>query len=316
MKTMIRFRVLVLTLLALALCSFIAGAQDMAVLASFKGTVIVTRESGQTLRVTGKEKLFPGDQVRTNSDGAALIMYYTGKEVYLVANQNHLLAKAVREDGFFSRLGKVFSSILWSKEPSKSVLGATREFKEGKSIRGISPSFVVTKDSDLKFKWVDTKSEPGSNYVVSVKNSDGTVVKSAAVKNADEVVMPLSGLKLKENRQLQWHVLAMKTGQTSEETTFSVLSDSDMKLLQTDLSKVAELCKADPSVSRRALLEAMLYIDRNLFISAEASLQKVVEAKPDLAVGHELLANVYTKIGRTEQAEAEKKLAQKLSVPQ
>jgi hypothetical protein len=316
MNVMIRIRVLALILVALGLFSFLASAQDMAVLASFKGTVILTKESGATQRITGKEKLFPGDQVRTNADGSALIMYYTGKEVYLTPNQKHLLPKAVREEGFLTRLGKVFSSILWSKEPSKSVLGATREFKEGKSIRGISPSYVVVKDADLKFAWVDTKSEPGSNYVVSVKTSDGTVVKSAVVKNVNEVMMPLTDLKLAGKGQLQWHVLDMKTGQTSEETMFSVLSDAEMKKLNQDLAKIGDLCKGDPSVSRRALLEAMLYIDRNLFISAEVSLQKVVAAKPDLALGHELLSSVYTKIGRAEQADAERKLAQKLSVLQ
>jgi hypothetical protein len=314
MKFMAFGRALVLVTLAAGLFALAATAQDMAVLASFKGTVILTKESGLTQKVTGREKLYPGDKVRTNADGSAMVMYYTGKEVYLTPNQNLILAKAVREEGFLSRLGKVFSSILWSKEPSKSVLGATREFREGKSIRGISPSFVVAKDGDIKFCWIDTNSEPGSTYVVSVKNGEGTVVKSAAVKNASDVVMPLAGLKLTSTRQLQWHVLDMKTGQTSEETSFVVLSDAETKQLQRDLNKVADLCKGEPAPTRQPLLEAMLYIDRNLFISAEASLEKIVAAKPDLAIGHELLSTVYAKIGRTERAESEKKLAQKLSV--
>ena len=317
MNAAIRGRGLLVLILALAFCSLLATAQDMAVLASFKGTVLVRRESGQTQRATGKERLFPGDEVRTNADGSASIMYYTGKEVHLSANQKHLLAKEVREEGFLSRLGKAFSNLLWSKEPPKSVLGATRSFGAVKRITGITPCYTVPRDSVIKFTWSDSKAETGSRYVVSILNSEGTVVKSATVKDTDEMTVPLSSLQpLTEKQVLRWHVLAMKAGQVSEEISFSVLSDSEMRQLRQDLVKIADLCSGDTTAYRRPLLEAMLYVDRGLFTAAEVSLMKVVQEKPNLAIGHELLGDVYAKIGKAELALAEKKLAQTLSAPE
>lgn len=314
---MIRIRRSVKVLLALAFCALLATAQEKAVLASYKGTVFVTRESGRTQRATGKEKLFPGDEVRTSADGSALIMYYTGKEVYLSANQKHLLTKEVREEGFLSRLGKAFSSLLWRKEPPKSVLGATRSLNLRKHITAITPCHAVQQDSVFKFTWADTKAKPGSRYVVRIQNSEGAVVKSSTVTDTNEVVLSLSVLRSSTERQhFKWYVLATNTGQTSEEVTFSVLSDEEMRQLREDLSKIADLCRGDSSVYRRPLLEAMLYVDRDLFTEAEISLLKVVKEKPDLSIGHELLGDVYTKIGKLELAAAEKKLAQKLSTPQ
>jgi len=317
MNAMIRIRRSVIVLFALAFCALLAIAQDKAVLASFKGTVFVTRASGQTQRATGKEKLFPGDEVRTTGNGSAFIMYYTGKEVYLSPNQKHILPKEVQEEGFLSRLGRAFSSLLWRREPPKTVLGATRSLNLQKHIHAITPCYAMQQDSIFRFMWTDTKAKAGSRYLVSILNSEGAVVKSANVTDATEAVLVLSVPRPSKKRQeLRWHVRALNTGQTSDEVTFSVLSDGEMRELRDDLGKIADLCRDDSPAYRKPLLEAMLYVDRELFAAAEISLKKVIKEKPDLSIGHELLGDVYTRMGRLELAEAEKKLAEKLSAPQ
>lgn len=88
-----------------------------------------------------KAKLLPGDELSTMSDASATVLYYTGKEVSLGANKRHVVAKGAEQDSFLKRLGSVFSSLLWSRGSSRSMLGATRRLGNGRSVplHGIYP---------------------------------------------------------------------------------------------------------------------------------------------------------------------------------
>ena len=134
-------------LLTLVLGSYLAAAQDVGLLTSVKGTVVVKKSSGQSQRASVKDALSVGDEVATANGASATLMYYTGKEVYLSSNKTYVVAKEGKEDTFLTRLANVFSNLLWSRQKTKSVLGASRGFdaKVNPGIRGsirASPSLV------------------------------------------------------------------------------------------------------------------------------------------------------------------------------
>jgi Tfp pilus assembly protein PilF len=56
----------------------------------------------------------------------------------------------------------------------------------------------------------------------------------------------------------------------------------------------------------------MLYLDANLMMQAESSLSDLVKLRPDFAGGHEMLAEVYKKVGKIDEANAELKTVRAL----
>ena len=131
--------------LLLSACSLLAPAQNAALFTSVKGIVNIKKSSGQIIRASAKDGLAAGDEVSTSNGASAALMYYTGKEVTLSANKTYVVAKEAKEDSFLNRLASVFSNFLWSKEKSKSVLGASRGFEPNvnQSVNGIYPSYAV-----------------------------------------------------------------------------------------------------------------------------------------------------------------------------
>lgn len=300
-------------LLALVFCSYLATAQDVGLLTSVKGTVVLKKASGESHRASVKEGVSVGDEVSTSNDASATIMYYTGKEVYLSANKKYVIAKEGKQDSFWNRLTTVFSNLLWSKGPSKSVLGASRGLDTAANrIRGIYPSHAVYRDTVLKFEWRDTQSKPGMRYEVTVRNDIGNIVTSATVAGSNTVLVLIVGLKQTADVQYRWQVRDLKSGLTSKETMFAFLSDAEKERFAEAMQRIRDECKDDASGTRMALLEALLYIDFNLVMQAEASLTKLVKQNPDFAVGHELLADVYMKAGKIEDALAEQKVVRSL----
>jgi hypothetical protein len=300
--------------LLLMVCSLLAHAQNVALFTSVKGIVNIRKSSGQTIRATAKDGLAPGDEVSTSNGASAALMYYTGKEVSLPANKTYVVAKEVKEDSFLNRLGTVFSNLLWSKEKSKSVLGASRGFEPRmtRAVQGIYPSYTVERGPVLLFEWNDTHANPGRSYVVTLRNEKGEIEKSVTVSDASRVLLPIARMNLVPGAKYRWQVRDQKSSVASKDIEFSLLSDSDKEKLDEYRQRLKDVCENDSTGFRYTLLEAMLCLDSNLLMQAESSLSNLVKLKPEFVVGHEMLVDVYRKVGKVEEAHAQQKVLQTL----
>jgi hypothetical protein len=279
-----------------------------------KGIVNVKKPSGQILRASARDGLAPGDEVSTSNGASAALMYYTGKEVTLSSSKTYVVAKEAKEDSFLGRLATVFSNLLWSKEKSKSVLGASRGFEPtvNRSVNGIYPSFAVERGPVLLFEWNDTQSQPGASYVVTLRSETGEVVKTVTVSDANRVLLPIARMNLVAGAKYRWQVRDQKSSLISKDIEFSLLSDTEKVRLDEYRQRLKDVCKNDSTGFRYTLLEAMLCLDSNLLMQAESSLSNLVTMKPDFVVGHEMLVDVYRRVGKVEEAYAQQKVLQTL----
>ena len=285
--------------------SFVAVAQDVAIVSSMRGKVLIKRASGQTQQGFVRIQLSPGDEVSTSSDASAIVMYFTGKEVYMAANKNYIVVGEKGEDPFLRRLAGVFANLLWSNKPSKSVLGASRGWKEGdkRVIKGIYPSMNALPDPVLRFEWIDTHPKPGRKYEVILRDDLGKIEKSTTVSDTNVALVRTGSAVLSADARHRWQVRDLKSGQQSEETVFSFLTRDEQEKLTKSLGEIRTTCAQDDA--RRYLLESLLFTDLNMMMQAEASLRKFTQMKPDVVIGHELLAQVYAKVGKFDESIAE-----------
>ncbi len=302
------------TVLMLFVCSLLASAQNAAILTSVKGVVKVKKLSGQTIRASARDGLAAGDEVSTSNGASAALMYYTGKEITLSANKTYIVARESKEDSFLNRLATVFSNLLWSKEKSKSVLGASRGFEPTvqPGINGIYPSYTVERGPVLLFEWSTNQSKPGTNYVVTLRNEKGDIEKSVTVSDANRVLLPIARMNLVGGAKYRWQVRDQKSTVASKEIEFSLLSEADKEKLDQSRQRLKEVCQNDSTGFRYTLLEAMLCLDSNLMMQAESSLSNLVKLKPEFVVGHEMLVDVYRKVGKVDDAYAQQKVLQTL----
>ena len=300
--------------LLLSACSLLAPAQNAALFTSVKGIVNIKKSSGQIIRASAKDGLAAGDEVSTSNGASAALMYYTGKEVTLSANKTYVVAKEAKEDSFLNRLASVFSNFLWSKEKSKSVLGASRGFEPNvnQSVNGIYPSYAVERGPVLLFEWSDNQSNPGTTYVVTLRNEKGDIEKSVTVSDANRVLLPIARMSLVAGAKYRWQVRDQKSMVASKDVEFSLLSDVDKEKLDQYRQRLKDVCQNDSTGFRYTLLEAMLCLDSNLMMQAESSLSNLVKLKPEFVVGHEMLVDVYKKVGKVEEAYAQQKVLQTL----
>jgi hypothetical protein len=296
------------------MCSLNASAQNAALFTSVRGIVNIKKPSGQVNRASARDGLAPGDEVSTSNGASAALMYYTGKEVSLSANKTYVVAKEAKEDSFLNRLASVFSNLLWSKEKSKTVLGASRGFEPtvNRSVNGIYPSFAVERGPILLFEWNDTQSQPGASYVVTLRSETGEVVKSVTVSDANRVLLPIARMNLVAGAKYRWQVRDQMSSLASKDIEFSLLSDADKEKLDEYRQRLKDVCKNDSTGFRYTLLEAMLCLDSNLLMQAESSLSNLVKMKPEFVVGHEMLVDVYRRVGKVEEAYAQQKVLQTL----
>jgi hypothetical protein len=137
-------------------------------------------------------------------------------------------------------------------------------------------------------------------------------MKSVTVSDANRVLLPIARMNLVAGGKYRWQVRDQKSSLTSKDIEFSLLSDADKERLDSYRQRLKDVCKNDSTGFRYTLLEAMLCLDSNLMLQAESSLLSLITLKPEFVVGHEMLVDVYRKVGKVEEAYAQQKVLQTL----
>jgi hypothetical protein len=301
--------------LLVVLGSFVVVAQDVALISTLKGSVSIKSASGQVTPASIKAKLLPGDEVSTMKDASTTVLYYTGKEVNLAANKRYVVAQGTEEDSFLKRLGRVFSNLLWSSGSSRSMLGATRKVgKEASvSLRGVHPCMNVLRGNMLMFEWLDLRFVSARRYELIVRKADGSIVKRVTVQDTTLAAITISDTELAPGQEYRWQVWDLGSEKGAGEIAFTVLSEDKIRKLDESLKQIDAECSKDTSGFRRVLLRSLLYVEFDLMREAESSLSTLVQLKPDFAIGHEMLAEVYAKVGKLDQALTEQRIASSLT---
>ena len=301
--------------LLVMLGSAVVLAQDVALISTVKGAVSIKSPSGQVTPASVKSKLLPGDEVSTMKDASATVLYYTGKEVNLGANKRYVVAKGTEEDSFLKRLGRVFSGLLWSNGSSRSMLGATR--KVGKEVnpplRGIYPRMNTVRGKTLMFEWLDLRPKSKRQYDVIIRKADGGLLKKTTVQDTTMAAIVIADAELTPGVEYRWQVQEPGTGKAAGEIGFTILSDDETGKLNKSLKQIDAECRKDTSAFRRVLLQSLLYVDSDLLREAESSLSRLVQLKHDFAIGHEMLAEVYARVGKMDDALTEQRIADSLT---
>jgi hypothetical protein len=295
--------------------SVVVVAQDVALISAVKGSVSIKSVSGQITPAAIKAKLLPGDEVSTMGGASATVLYYTGREIDLGANKKHVVGKGTEEESFLNRLGKVFSNLLWSSQSSRSMLGATRRVGRESSVplRGIYPCLKTVRGKTLMFEWLDLRPKSERQYEVIIRKADGGIVKKTTVQDTTAAALAIAEAGLAPGVEYRWQVQEIGTAKAAGEITFAFLSDDETGRLDKSLKQIDAECSNDTSPFRRVLLRSLLYMDFDLMREAESSLSELVQLKQDFAIGHEMLAEVYAKVGKLDQALTEQRIASSLT---
>lgn len=276
---------------------------------SLNGDVKVVDSSGTEKAASIEMQLNKGDKVVTGSGGQAMLMYFTGKEVALYGDQNHTIGQ---KDGKSGGLGSAVGTLLSSQDEAGTTPGATR-LGEGTTTSGsgtgkidavVIPLYPVeTKVLDARpvFKWKDTR---GGNqkYIISVSNVFmGSEIAFPAM-NTSEAQFPAAEEPLQVDVDYSWSVKAQNGKLLSSPVAFSLFDPKDKPRLDAALANAKSNAGGDTGSVKYFLLTANVYKKFDLLQQEQETLEKLVQAHPNLAQGHMRLATVYEKTGQIDQA--------------
>ena len=296
-------------------CSSVLNAQDVAFFSAVSGSVKVVDEKGKTTKANVNTKLSTGDKVTTGASASASIMYYTGKEVILGANKYYKIAQKKKENTFLSSLGDMLSSMLWGESKSNTMAGATRAWAgdADRVISAIYPSETKVLEDRPIFKWNDKRKEGTKEYVLTIKSQISDFKQEFPVTGMFEYEYSKTAPKLKDEESYVWYVKDAAGEEVSPTVHFSLLNEDDKELLQEDLKEILDVCDGDNTQPQWYLLTSALYRDYGLMKQAENAILALINAKPEMAQAHIMLATLYKETGRLEEAKAQEEIARELS---
>lgn len=293
-----------------------AQNKDVAFFSKMKGTVKITDAAGKQKKAGTATKLSDGDKVVTGSDGSVTIMYYTGKEIVLGANNSHAVKAKQEQSSFLSSLYGTLSSLIWGETSNSSMAGATRAWAgdPNRMITATYPSETKILETEPVFKWADHRKPPGNDYVITVKSEISDFKYEIPVSGATQVTYPKTAPKLKAEEKYTWTVKDPAKGtDISPAVKFSLIDPNDNTSLQSDMKEILKVCNGDNTNPQWYLLTSALYRDYGLMKQAENSILALIALKKDMAQAHIMLATLYKETGRLEEAKAEEDEARKLS---
>lgn len=296
-----------------------ASAQvAVAVFSSVKGTVTIVGSDGKTKTVTPDTQVKEGDVVKVGGNGSATILYFSGKEVSLAANENHSVRANQEQasDNILSNLWGSLTDLLSFGDKGTSQAGATRAWvgDEDRQITAVYPSETKIIEDAPIFKWKDHRKETaGKSYVVEIRSELTDFEYDIPVASGTEVEYPKLAPPLKEDEKYVWTVKDKEGVDVSPTVGFSRLNSGDKEYLEEDLVYILETCNSDNTNPQYYLLSAALYRDYGLMKQAENSIKALISLKPDMAQAYIMLATLYKETGRLDEAEAQEKVARDLT---
>jgi len=285
---------LFISFLGFGLLTELSG-QSVAAFSSVKGDVTI-KSGSKTSKARSSSKLKNGDRIKAGSNGKAVIIYYSGKEVVLRNNGSHTIRSSKsKKNSQASGLGKVVSDLLWGKEKSKSVAGTTRwqTAEEDTTLITVYPRRSKILESRPIFRWADTMNK--RFYTLTIESEVSEYSYSTRV-HGTWFAYPAGAPKLGSEDQYVWHI-SDSSGRQSAKVYFSLLGDEQHAYLKNDVLEIELLKPSDGETVKTDFLLSAAHYRYNLFHSALDYAQQAAVAHPEMPGVYTLLETLNTRLG-------------------
>jgi hypothetical protein len=310
--------VLAVAVLAGATPATPAGVDTLAVMVAVKGAVsVAAAKGGKPSRASLGRTLLRGDRVQVGDGGSATLFFSDGNVIELDGKSTVTVggryaatasAKGSVSSEVFAKVTRFVASD--SHAPGLMALAPMRGASDEPPPMALSPRNTQVMNGRPGFRWRSI--DGAQRYHVIVSGDQGDVWSRDVT--ATSLDYPAAEPALVDGAEFQWSVQAwsesMALGQ--DESTFSVMPDSESTRVSADLDGIAK-ATGEASATAAAYLAGSYLVGRGLYGDATERFEALVKIAPDAPGPHEALGTVYRTIGLTDLAAAEFKRALELA---
>jgi len=278
-----------------------------AILLSCRGDVIVIKSSGETVKGTFGLSLEEGDEIRTGKDSEAEIHFENGSWVHIGAGSSmHVKgsrmtkpAPGIKEDEKSFERVRNFLKLKGSE--GTSTLAMLRSVEKSTDLKVKSPCQSKIREAHPKFHW--DVSDSSTELRLTVYNEEGILWKKK-VKGITSLPYPSDAPDLAPGTTYSWTLETTDPLQfpplRSQAAFFEILTPEEVAQLKTELSQITR--EKIASKSAYHLARASLFFGYGLLEEAIHETKQALDADPENATLHSILARLYSQAGRTKEA--------------
>jgi tetratricopeptide (TPR) repeat protein len=285
----------------------------IAILFSCTGDVEVTKSEGDIVKGAFGLSLFVGDEVRVGRDSKAEILFQDNNRIQIGANSRLQVKSPVdgvaaseARSGTPEKVGERSFEIVQNFLRLKDAQGTTslarlRSLDKKAEIRAISPCQTKIIGTLPKFRW--HAADPTEGLRLTVYDEDG-IHWQYKVQGVSEFDYPPDAPPLLPDVNYSWTLETTDPLQfpplRSRAAFFEIITPKEEKVLWSSLADIDEEKSLSPPAAH--LLRASLFFRHGLLESAIDETEKALKDESGNATLHAVLAQLYTQVGRTEDA--------------
>ena len=266
-------------------------AEDaLAFVTEVSGQADVARSNGGSEAAAVGSQLFDGDAVDV-SDGAAVLIYLSGRSVQVEAGSRHVVQGGTAESS--ELMGRVMNTIAEIAGPQSEadrpvVHGMARDLA---GLQGALPANTRISDPDFSFSW--DALEDVEEYEITLEDTAGNVVATKAVMGTS---MRARQLPLQAGKRLVWYV--QESGsflpRSSGRSWFEIAGKEESAALGKALADIDKVATGDA----RATLKAINLYNEGFYYESERMLKGAEAKRPLSELESKLLNLAYVKMER------------------
>jgi hypothetical protein len=281
----------------------------MAVLSDVHGNVSLKKpQRNNTMRAVFGMQLEQGDQVTTDKDARATVLFSNGNLINLGGNSN-ITISGNTSGGQSRNIGAGLAgnfSDLAMRQDSRGEVGVLIDLRSDEAtqlIVPITPCNTRICDTRPTISWESTR--PADEFVVRLYNSQGLVWEERTEDHSLE--FPEGQEPLQFGESYFWNVEGEDLIHTfrSLNQKFTLLKEEEVQQMKTEEERISELFAEDPENSSYHSLMGAYYAKMGLFENAIAEFEKVRDSNPEATLPHEILGELYRDVGKKDLAIAE-----------
>jgi len=303
-------------ILSIALLLFLSGPMDgqssslpLAVLSDVHGNVFLTKsQRDKSMKAVFGMQLEQGDQISTEKEARATVLFSNGNLINLGANSN-ITISGNSPSGNSRNVGAGLAgnfSNLTMRQDSRGEVGVLIDLRSDETAQFIIPLTPCnTRICDIRPTLSWESSRPADEYVVRLYSSQGLVWEARTEDNS--LNYPDDEFPLEYGESYFWNVEGEDLIHTfrSLNQKFTLLEESEIENMKMEEERIKELFAEDPENSSCHSLLGAFYSNLGLYEDAIREFELVRDANPDATLPHEILGSLYSDVGKKDLAIAE-----------
>jgi tetratricopeptide (TPR) repeat protein len=303
-------------ILSIAFLFFIFGPMNgqssslpMAVLSDVHGNVFLKRsQMDRAMKAVFGMQLEQGDQISTQKEARATVLFSNGNLINLGANSNITISGNSSGDNarnVGAGLAGNFSNLAM-RQDSRGEVGVLIDLRSDETaqlIIPLTPCNTRICDTRPTLSWESTR--PADEYVVRLYSSQGLVWEARTKENS--LKFPSDKEPLEYGASYFWNVEGEDLIHTfrSLNQKFTVLEEKEIEKMKLEEAHIRTLFEDDPENSSCHSLLGTFYSNLGLYEDAIREFELVRDANPEATLPHEILGSLYSDVGKKDLAIAE-----------